>query len=477
MYKYKIMNKVSYILHKAKNTSVYDNINIALLSLLKSIKNELDILQRYYEFNNNILLPNKIDDIILYCFINNSDILSQEYHFDMSNFVIVDGFSNIVNVDETNKYAQYTLIQNIKNIYNKITNIQSTVTQNQIIYTSKEYQNVSKESQNVLKESQNVSKESQNMSKEELKKKIEELREKQKHKQENLEIITNTFKKKEQELIDTRNNFEKKKKEANKTKDENEQRIRHFTSAKRSYFLMRSDIHENILDEKNINPEFKKNYTILNEMLHEKDIDSDDDSEDEELIYEQINKFTDKLKKIDEYDTINKFLFDKKIYYSIKKDLEDSKIYESDIPSKFKTKYIVYKTLDNNNIIEDKDMEYNEDTKSIVLSQFKTFADLYEQMQNMKNKTEDKNVNGKKYIPHNINYMEESEKQKILEEVNSKNDDSENDDINDMMQEVNNDKDYRITTDMSFDQVDEFINSSSDEFESHITDESNIEKN
>ena len=166
---------------------------------------------------------------------------------------------------------------------------------------------------------------------------------------------------------------------------------------------MKKDVDKGILNENDINSSFKKTYNILKNMNHINEINDSDDSEDEELINNQIMIFSEKYKNLEEEEMVNKFLFDKKIYYSIKKDIENEEIYESDIPTKFNKKYLVYKTLDENNQIEDDDIKYTSDNDNLLL-QFQTFIDMYEEIK------EDN-----KYVPHNINYIDKKKDNEELE--------------------------------------------------------------
>ena len=396
------MNNLLFVLYKSENfkeCNIFEDRNIALLSLLKLVNDEFDILVRLLSFKKNVLSFNKINEIKLYCFIKNSSILFQEYSFDISSLNIIDGLSNVVGIDGEYKYAYHSLIKNIKSLHNQLKtntiyepmNVQVNKPTISKPIMNKPIINKPIDNKQSLQPSKTLGCKLQDSlrnlnSKEEFKKKIMELREKQKIKREKLDEIKDTFKKEEKKYIDIRNKFESDKKDATKKREDSEQKIREFKAGKRSYFLMKNDIEEEELKEKDINPQFKKSYYIFKDMENNNEINSDDDSEDEELIHNQFSQFSEKYKKVEENEMINKFLFDKKIYYSIKKDIENGEIYESDVPTKFSLKYLVYKTLDKNKVIKDEDTKYTPETEQQILPQFKKFVDLYERIQEIKEK-------------------------------------------------------------------------------------------
>jgi hypothetical protein len=389
------MNNLLFILYKSNEHNEYNlfnNKNNAILFLLENIKNELEILVKLQSFTKNVLSFSKINEFKLVGYIKNSGIKYQEYYFDILNFNIVDCLLNKINIDNEYRYAYDVLINKIKLLYNNLNSKKDP---------KKE---ITSNLQNSLRNA---------TSKEEFKQKIIELKEKQKIKQKQLDEINNNYIEEEKKYINVRDNFESQKKDSLMKKEDYDNKLREFKANKKSYFLMKNDINNNKLDENDINPIFKKTFDIFECMKNNNDIDEDDDSEDENIIHDQINIFLKKYKDMEEDEMIQKFIFDKKIYYSIKKDIENNEIYESDVPTKFNLKYLVYKTLDNKNIINETDtQELN------IHEQFNQFVDLYEKL------------NTKKYIPPNINYMDDESRNKILDNII---DDDHYDDLNNMI--------------------------------------------
>ena len=403
------MNNLLFILYKSNEYNEYNlfnNKNNAILFLLENIKNELETLAKLQGIVNNVLSFSKINEFKLVGYIKNSGIKYQEYHFDILNFNIVDSLLNIINIDNEYRYAYDLLINKIKLLYDKF-NLKKKPKKETIKEPKISLQNSLKKA----------------TSKEEFQQKIAELKEKQKIKQKQLDEIKNNYIEEEKKYIDIRDGFESHKKDSLIKKEDYDNKIREFKANKKSYFLMKNDIDNNKLNENDINPIFKKIFDIFECMKNNNDIDDeddddDDDDDDENIIHDQIEIFLKKYKDMEEDDMIKKYIFDKKIYYSIKKDIENNEIYESDVPSKFNLKYLVYKTLDNNNIINDDNDNLVDSPQVNIHEQFNQFVDLYEKL------------NKKKYIPPNINYMDDDDRNKILENII---DDEQNDDLDNMI--------------------------------------------
>ena len=187
---------------------------------------------------------------------------------------------------------------------------------------------------------------------------------------------------KEEKEKEEKEKKEKEKKEKEK-KEKKDEEIREFISWKKSYFLLKKDIDNNLLNENNMNDLFKIKYNILKNMEN-KDMININDSIDNILIDSQINEYNLLFRQIVYDEMIEKYNKDKKIYYEIKEELVNNNIYESDIPNEFIIKYAIYKLLDKKNIINTE-------------NEYEQFLSLYNNYINKKEK--------KEYVPHNIHYV------------------------------------------------------------------------
>jgi len=126
-------------------------------------------------------------------------------------------------------------------------------------------------------------------------------------------------------------------------------------------------------------------------------------------------------------------------YHRIKADIDSGKFTEDRIPDLFINEYPIYKFMDQNNLL-DNENDYN------------VFINIYNQMY------QNKDITKTGYVPHNINYLNEDEKNKyeqtiqnqdaIDDFVNQKNPIKKIPSIDDTIKTVNNDKE------LNFDNVD-----------------------
>lgn len=120
------------------------------------------------------------------------------------------------------------------------------------------------------------------------------------------------------------------------------------------------------------------------------------------------------LNKEKEEQEIAKRIFESEKNYTypkIKKDIEENRSSENNIPSIFLSKYSIYEYMDNNNLLEDDDA-------------FDIFQSLYNKVIKSNKEKEDNTNNDEheiydekksdEFIPHNVHYLDEENKKKYL---------------------------------------------------------------
>lgn len=375
-----------YILQKNENENSFNNLefyfdfNIAITSFLKIIKNDIDIYIKC-EINKDTI-KNYINKYCIKCYLKKSNVLYNIYKCSIkSNIFIIDGDNQQVIWDKDIDFCIKNLLKSI----NSLLNTNSININNKIIINKKEKKK--------LIENKKV------LTKDELKKKINEIKKQYDIKKEEIEKKRQEIQKKAKKIILEKEKINNEKKIINNEKDKNEQIIREFLASKKAFFLMKKDIDNNNhpLTEDTISDFFKQNYQIFKDLHNKNEINIDDDNENEILIQEQIKKFDNIKCNLEEINFINKFLFEKKMYYSIKDQIENGDIYDTEIPDEFRKKYDIFTILDNKNTISNNEIEFNDDTQEQIIKEFSNFVELYE------NKKENK------YVPHNINYKSKTE--------------------------------------------------------------------
>lgn len=260
-----------------------------------------------------------IDNIKIDCYLNNSSDIYNTFKFNLDKYIIQDSYNNSVKLNGEYKYLQNNLINDIKKLY-----------ENNDIYKKTKLD------------------------------KIQKLLEEKKRQEELLKQMKDNIQNDTKELD---SNKKKKEEEENKKKE--------FEATLNSYKLIKNDIDNNILNENDINPQFKISYTIFNNL----------DLNDENL----FTKYYEKYKYYKNIEMINNYLEDKKMYFSINDNIKNNEIYEKDISKEFELKYKIFNNLFNNNLINN-DCSHHDNIK-----------DEY-------NKYVEQCSNINKYQPHNKNY-------------------------------------------------------------------------
>lgn len=120
-----------------------------------------------------------------------------------------------------------------------------------------------------------------------------------------------------------------------------------------------------------------------------------------EILEEKINGFGDRKRDLNkenerEQNRRNKFVANKEAYFRIKKDIHEGKFNEANIPELFEKEYVIYKFMDDENLLNDDD-------------EYMIFTHLYDELnESVEPQTKPQ------YIPHNINYLNDAEKEKYL---------------------------------------------------------------
>jgi hypothetical protein len=147
--------------------------------------------------------------------------------------------------------------------------------------------------------------------------------------------------------------------------------------------------------------------------------------EQEEVLNDYVlEKVTDEKQKLrrdkeKNEEMVRVFRCDKKVYRLIKEDVDNDIIKNDEIPSLFEDKYPIFEFMDSNNLIVLNDLP-NDD-------EFKLYCEYYEEAYPPKIVDKDSN---KEYVPHNVNYLPEDEKNKFLEQEQKQQPDIINDFIN-----------------------------------------------
>jgi hypothetical protein len=201
------------------------------------------------------------------------------------------------------------------------------------------------------------------------KEKMEKLLEKKREQEEIIKQMKENIKNEQKELD---SNKKKKEKEEIKRKE--------FDASLKAFFLIKEDISNNVLKEDDINTDFKIPYKIFKELnidIHNFDID------------DLIKKYSERFKYYNNIEKIKNYMEDKKMYLSIKEDVDKNKIYVSDISSKFSLKYRIFDKLSKNKLLND---VYEYDETSNMTKEYNMFIEI--------------NNSINKYEPHNKNYID-----------------------------------------------------------------------
>ena len=131
--------------------------------------------------------------------------------------------------------------------------------------------------------------------------------------------------------------------------------------------------------------DLKKNSKLTSNQISDTNMESK--KEIKLIDYEKLNFEKKQKDKFEENTRI--FLSDKKIYYSLKKDIDDKILQYDDIPELFKKKYPIFQCMDEMLQLEDHDA-------------LETYLSLYDELYP---KEEEIEKEKEEFIPHNINYL------------------------------------------------------------------------
>lgn len=279
------------------------------LSVIKLLKIIYFLLKKNLPFEN----------IRIDCYLNNSADIYNTFKFNLDNYLIQDSYNNTIKLVGEYKYLQNNFISSIKNLYKNNDNYKK---------------NKSDKIQKLLEE----------------KKKHEEL----------LKQMKDNIQNETKELDSNK-----------KKKEENENKKKEFDAILNSYKLIKNDIDNNIINENDINPQFKISYNIFNTL----------DLNDINL----YTKYYEKYRYYKNIEMINNYLEDKKMYFSINENIKNNEIYEKDISKEFELKYKIFNNLLNNNLINN-DCNHHDNIKE----EYNRYVEICS------------NIN--KYEPHNKNY-------------------------------------------------------------------------
>lgn len=300
-----------YSLRTHNKYCIYNDINLAILSYLNLIKNN-------------------IDNIIFERMIINSNIVLNEYTFDPIRLEFKDASVETIRVDKLYIHPYNKLIDEIKMARNN---------NKMLINDSKVHEIINKEK---------------------LKNKMDEIKE-------YITIETDKYVKNNEEYVKRKEEMELIKKKNDLEIDNMNQKRNDFFASKKTYFLLKNDITIGKITEDIVSILFKDKYIILKEMDSINLISNNDDNENYQLINKQIKYYFDQLESAEEIAVINAYKNDKNKYYSIKDDIINNNMYKEDIDMDFSEKYLIFESMDESKLLDNNNDVINEFNEYISL--------------------------------------------------------------------------------------------------------------
>jgi hypothetical protein len=169
------------------------------------------------------------------------------------------------------------------------------------------------------------------------------------------------------------------------------------------------DVNSEIVDPTELENQIKKLNKIKNDELKTLDELKNNHKNTLDNFIEHSNEYGDKKRffntdKERAKEKRNIFNSDKNVYRQIKLDIEKGKLKEENISELFVDKFQIFKMMEEYDLL-DKENEYGE------------YVELYEEIY----PSTDTVKQTDKYVPHNINYLDESERSKYKKETTSEN--------------------------------------------------------